>query len=280
MAVTPADVKKLRDKTDAGMLDCKKALVACNGDFAAAEKHLKEQGLASANKRSERATNAGAVFTNFKNGTAAMVELTCETDFVAKTDQFRATGAEIAELVAEKKISSVNDDLELKVKEAIAILKENMTIRKIILVDYSENDAIIEYQHNGGAIGVMVKLSCDSANTAGKDEVKALGFDLALHAAAYNPTYLNKDAVDEAYINEQNEIFTKQAENLGKPEKVLKGIVAGKMKKHLAQVCFVEQAFVKDDKISCGQAVANCAKAVGGEITLSDYKYIMVGTGE
>ena len=277
MAVTPADVKKLRDKTLAGMLDCKKALQACDGDFAAAEKYLKEQGLASADKRSGRATNAGAVFSAINGNTAALVELTCETDFVAKNAAFQEAGQKIANVVAEKNIQAINEELETLVKEAIAILKENMVLKRVSTIELADTDCAVDYLHNGGAIGVMVKLSCDSKETASKEEVKALGMDLALHAAAFNPSYLNKDAVDPAYVKEQEEIFSAQAANMDKPEKVIQGIVKGKLNKHLAQICFVDQAFVKNDKLSVNQAIAETAKAVGGKIELTDYVYNMVG---
>jgi elongation factor Ts len=277
MAVSPADVKKLRDKTLAGMLDCKNALVEANGDFAAAEKILKEKGLASADKRSGRSTNAGAVFTAIKDGTAVAVELNCETDFVAKNAVFIESGQKIADFVAEKKIKEVNSDVEGLVKEAISVLKENMGVKKIATMDVSDTDTVVDYLHNNGQIGVMVKLSCDSSETAAKDEVKALGMDLALHAAAFNPAYLNRSKVEADYIAEQESIFKVQAANLDKPEKVVAGIIKGKLNKHLSQICFVDQAFVKNDKLSVTQAIAEVAKAVGGKIELTDYIYMLVG---
>ena len=277
MAVSPADVKKLRDKTLAGMLDCKKALIEADGDFAAAEKILKEKGLASADKRSGRSTEAGAVFTGVGSTTASAIELSCETDFVAKNRVFAENGKKIAAFVAENRVSEVNSDVELLVKEAISVLKENMGVKRIKSMPIAEGDAVVDYLHNNGQIGVMVKLSCDSAETAAKDEVKALGLDLALHAAAFNPSYLNRDAVDPSYIKEQEEIFMAQAANMDKPEKVIAGIVKGKLNKHLGQICFVDQAFVKNDKLSVSQAVAEVAKAVGGKIELNDYIYMSVG---
>ncbi len=277
MAVSPADVKKLRDKTLAGMLDCKNALVEANGDFAAAEKILKEKGLASADKRSGRSTNSGAVFTAVSGSTAAAVELNCETDFVAKNAVFSESGTKIAKVVAEKKITAVNEEVEGLVKEAISVLKENMGVKRIATMEVSESDCVIDYLHNNGQIGVMVKLSCDSAATAAKEEVKTLGLDLALHAAAFNPSFLNRSKVDEAYIAEQESIFKVQAANLDKPENVVAGIVKGKLNKHLAQICFVDQAFVKNDKLTVAQAVAEVAKAVGGKVELTDYIYMLVG---
>ena len=259
------------------MLDCKNALIEADGDFAAAERILKEKGLASADKRAGRATGAGAVFTAVSAGTAAAIELNCETDFVAKNAVFGESGSKIAAFCAENKVSEVNGEVENLVKEAISVLKENMGVKRIALIDVADTDCVVDYLHNGGQIGVMVKLSCDSAETAAKDEVKALATDLALHAAAFNPTYLNRGKVDAAYLAEQEGIFKAQAEGMDKPEKVIEGIIKGKLNKHLAQVCFVDQAFVKNDKLSCAQACAEVAKAVGGKVELTDYIYMMVG---
>ena len=278
MAVTPQEVKKLRDKTGAGMLDCKNALVKANSDFAAAEKILKEQGLASADKRVGRATNNGSVFTHITDGKAAMAELTCETDFVAKNDVFRAAGEKIVKAVISAGSAEKTDELKTMVKEAIAVLKENMLLGKVVYWNIADNEVVVNYAHNGGQYCVLIKLSCDSSATAGKDEVKELAFDLALHAVAFNPTYLDRDAVDPSYLKDQEEIFTTQANNLGdKPEKVIKGIVQGKLNKHLSQICFVEQGFVKEDKKAVKLVLAETAKNVGGTIELTDYAYIAVG---
>lgn len=277
MAVTPQDVKKLRDMTGAGMLDCKNALIEANEDFAKAEKLLKEKGLASADKRSGRATNQGAVFSSIVGGKAAMVELTCETDFVAKNEKFRSAGKQLVDVVVAQGLLAVTPELETIVKEAISILKENMTVGRVLSWDVGESDVVVDYLHNGGQIGVMIKLVCDSPKTAGTEEVKALAFDLALHVAAYNPAYLDRGSVDPAYIQEQEEIFTKQAENMGKPEKIIQGIVKGKLNKHLSQICFVDQGFVKEDKKSVQKVVAEVAKAVGGTVNLVDYAYMAIG---
>lgn len=278
MAVTPQDVKKLRDKTGAGMLDCKNALVKAGGDYAAAEKILKEQGLASADKRVGRATNNGSVFSSIESGKAAMAELTCETDFVAKNDVFKTAGDKIAKAVAVSGSSEKTEALETMVKEAISILKENMLLGRVVYWDVAENETVAGYSHNGGQIGILLKLSCDSAATAGKDEVKALAFDLALHAAAFNPLYLNRDAVDPTYLKDQEDIFTTQANNLGdKPEKIIKGIVQGKLNKHLSQICFVDQGFVKEDKKAVKVILSETGKAVGGTIEIVDFAFIAVG---
>ena len=277
MAVTPAEVKKLRDKTGAGMLDCKKALIKADGNFAGAEKILKEQGLASAGKRSGRATNQGGIFTKIGTSTAALVELTCETDFVAKNDHFKESGAKIVAAVLENGWTEVNAQVEEMVKDAIAILKENMSVKRIGFVSIADDEMVMDYLHDGGKIGVMIKIKSSDASLKDKDEVKALAFDLALHAAAFGPAYLNREAVDAAYLKEQEEIFTTQAMNLGKPEKVVAGIVKGKLNKHLSRICFIDQPFVKDDKKSVTQVLAETGKALNTTLTLSEYVYFRVG---
>jgi elongation factor Ts len=203
--------------------------------------------------------------------------LNCETDFVAKTDRFIDCGNAIAKTAVEKGYSEVNDELETMVKEAIAILKENMAIKKIALMDIADDETVVEYSHNGGQIGVIIKLKCDSPATAAKEEVKALGFDLALHGAAFNPPFLNRGAVPDEYIKEQEDIFTTQAKNMDKPANVMAGIIKGKLNKHLSQICFVDQAFVKNDKITVAKAIQEVAKSVGGTVELVSYSYFMVG---
>jgi elongation factor Ts len=277
MAVSPAEVKKLREKTGAGMLDCKNALVEANGDFAEAEKVLKKSGLAKADKKSGRATNEGSIFTKITADKAVILELTCETDFVGQTDKFKATGAKLVETVLEQGLTEVTDALTSQVKEAIAVLNENMEVKRFTVLPIAANETVVDYIHGGGKIGVLIKLTCDSAATAAKDEVKAFGFDAALHAAAFNPSFLNKDAIDAKYIAYQEEIFTAQAIALGKPENVAAGIVKGKMSKHIAQICFVDQKFVKDDKITVKEAAALAGKAAGEKVELTDFIYFQVG---
>lgn len=277
MAVSPADVKKLRDKTGVGMLDCKNALVEANGDFAEAEKILKKAGLAKADKKSGRATNEGSVFTKITSSRAVILEVTCETDFVAQTDAFKAIGAKLVDAVIEKGFTEVNDELNEMVKESIAVLNENMSVKRFSVMDITGNDCVVDYIHGGGKIGVLIKAGCDSAATAAKEEVRTFAFDAALHAAAYNPTFLNKDKIDAKYLADQEEIFTAQTLALGKPENVAAGIVKGKMNKHIAEICFVDQKFVKDDKISVKQAADQAGKEAGGKVELADFIYFQVG---
>ncbi len=281
MEIKAADVKQLRDKTGAGMMDCKKALTEAAGDFSKAERILKELGLAAAAKRSGRATNEGRIFTAVTEGAAAVLELACETDFVARNKDFIALGNAIVERVAREDISLEDQWVSDRVKEAISTIKENMAARRAKRLTADGNEKIVPYVHGeSGGLGVLVKAHAGNPQTLENEEVAQFAFDCALHVAAFNPTFLSKDTVPTEYLKEQEEIFMQQARNLGKPEKVLESIVKGKLNKHLAEVCLLEQPFVKDDKRSVAKVAADIGKDVGDEITISEFAYFKVGEQE
>lgn len=188
MDIKPADVKKLRDRTGAGMLDCKNALISSEGDFAKAEKLLKEQGLAAAAKRSGRATNEGRVFTMVKDGKAGVMELSCETDFVAINEVFVKSGTELIEGCLDADSETLTPELEDKLKGTIATLKENISARRVKILEVGDNEYVVDYIHGAGKIGVLVKLALESADLLEKEEVKQFGFDAALHVAAFSPS--------------------------------------------------------------------------------------------
>jgi elongation factor Ts len=279
-AVKAADVKKLRDKTGAGMLDCKKALAEADGDFAKAEKLLKEMGMATAAKRSGRATNEGRIFTKIGEKRAALLELACETDFVARNKDFIALGEELVSTVVEQDLTEKTEELEEKVQEAISRIKENMHLKRFTGFSIAENEAVRDYVHGEGNIGVLVKISADSPKTLENEEVQRFAFDCALHIAAFNPLYLSRESVDEQYKQDQEAIFRKQAENLDKPANVVDGIVKGKMNKHFSEICLLEQGFVKDEKQSVAQVMKQIGKDAGGEIELVNFLYYKVGEGD
>lgn len=280
MEIKAADVKKLREKTGAGMLDCKKALTEANGDFAGAEKKLKELGLAAAAKRSGRATNEGRVFTATSDNLAVAVELACETDFVARNQDFIALGKDIADTIIEKGLTEKTEELDTKIQEAISKIKENMGLKRFKTLPVADNETVCEYIHGEGSIGVLVKLKADDPAILDKDVVKEFAFDCALHVAAFNPLYLDRDRVDEAYKQDQESIFRTQAESLGKPEKVLEGIIKGKMNKHFSEICFLDQGFVKEEKKSVSAKLKEVAKEAGGSLEITDYVYYKVGDEE
>jgi elongation factor Ts len=276
MEIKATDVKKLREKTGAGMLDCKNALVKSDGDFDAAERLLKEQGLAAAVKKSDRATNSGLIFSKILPDRGIMLELTCETDFVARNNMFQELGKALLAKVAEKNLAAVTPELETMVQETVGKIKENMQLRRIVTLPVQPGEALVEYIHDG-RIGVMVRFSFSDPKVKDDPVVNTVLFDCALHAAAFAPLFLSKDKVSPEFLKEQEEIFAKQAENLNKPANVLQGIIKGKLNKMLAEICFLEQPFVKDDKRSVAKVLDELGKQVGAKIAIIDYRYVKLG---
>lgn len=278
MEIKAQDVKKLRDKTGAGMMDCKKALTQADGDFAKAERILKEMGLAAAEKRSGRATNEGRVFTKVDGKKAGILELSCETDFVARNKDFVELGGSMLQKMLSEDLDESSDEVQAMMKDAIARIKENMGFRRFAGMTADDNELIVDYVHgDGGGIGVLVKIKVDKPELLENEAVKQFAFDVALHVAAYNPPYLAPETVPEQYKTDQEEIFKKQAEGMGKPEKVIDGIVKGKMKKHLSEITLEEQPFVKDDKRSVKQVAKELGEEAGGLVAVSDFLYFRVG---
>jgi len=275
--IKATEVKALREKTGAGMMDCKNALVKANGDFAKAEKILKELGLAAAQKRAGRATKEGRVFSRIQDGKGVLLELTCETDFVAKNKEFLALGESLTEMAIDKGPGAKPADFSSQVQDTVGKIKENITLRRLQVVELNANDLILDYIHGEGKIGVMVKFNLSDPSFKENPRVKEVAFDLTLHTAAFAPLFLTRDEVAESYLKEQEEIFTKQAEKLGKPEKVLKGIVQGKMNKHLAEICFVDQPFVKDQNLKVSKVLDELNKEIGGQVRIDEYLYYKVG---
>ncbi|MDR0584198.1 MAG: translation elongation factor Ts [Treponema sp.] len=281
--ISAADVKRLREKTGAGMMECKNALVSSEGDFDRAEKLLKEKGLAALEKRSGRAANEGKIFVKIKtDGSAAvLVELSSETDFVARNPEFIALGGTIADRALEKGCAEPNDELNGMVTGLAAKIRENMGLKRIKLVKAGANEYLTRYIHGDGTIGVVVKCDSDKPEIFKDEEVKAFIFSLALHVAAFNPHALDRSKIDPEWLKEQEDIFRKQMEQdeklRDKPANVLEGILKGKVNKYLSDICLLEQAYVKDEKLTVAKALAECAKKAGAALNISDYVYYKVG---
>ncbi len=281
MPISATDVKNLRDKTGAGMMDCKKALTEAGGDMAKAEKILKEMGLAAVAKRQDRATENGRCFALVKGDKAVLLSLSCETDFVAKNDDFKKLGDELCDLIIDKNYKEMNDELKGKVDALIAIIKENMNVSKFDVFDIPSDGYATAYIHGDGNVACIIVLSAKDKKTFENDEVKALAHDLALHAAAYKPQFLNEEAVSKEYKDEQIDIFKKQVEGdpktAAKPEKVKEGIVNGKLSKLYKEVCFEDQAFVKDDSKAVKDVLKETSKKVGDDIKIAAYGVYQAG---
>jgi elongation factor Ts len=281
--ISAADVKKLREKTGAGMMECKNALVSTDGDFAKAEKLLKEKGLAALEKRSGRATNEGKIFVkiNSEGSSAVLVELSSETDFVARNTDFIALGGIIADRALEKNLSGPNDELNGMVTDLATKIRENMGLKRLHLVKASSNEYLTQYIHGDGKIGIVVKCESDKPEIFKNEEVKSFIFTLALHIAAFNPLALDRDKIDQEWLKEQEGIFSKQMEQdeklKGKPEAALAKILQGKLNKYLSEICLLEQGYVKDEKITVAKAIEECAKKAGAKLAVNDYVYYKVG---
>jgi len=284
--ISAEDVKALREKTGAGIMECKNALVEFDGDFAKAEKLLKEKGLAAVEKRSGRATKEGKVFVKIKdNGasgsTAALVEMVTETDFVARNPDFIALGGTIADLVLDKNYNEPNDELNGMVSDLASRIRENMSLRRIKTVKAGNSEYLSSYIHGDGAIGVVIKCGADKADVFANDDIKSFVFSIALHVAAFNPMALDVSKIDPEWLKEQEGIFRKQMEQdeklQGKPANVTEGILKGKVSKFLKDICLMDQAYVKDEKMNVAQALADAGKRFGTKLTILDFVYFKVG---
>jgi elongation factor Ts len=279
--ITAADVKKLREKTGAGMLECKNALVSAEGDFDKAEKFLKEKGLAAVEKRSDRATNEGKIFVKTKNGAAVLVELATETDFVARNPDFIALGGVIAGRILDEGITEINDELSGMVTDLATKIRENMSLKRIKTIKAEAVEYLTQYIHGDGVIGVVVKMGSDKPEIFENEEAKSFAFNIALHVAAFNPMALDRSRIDPAFLREQEEIFRKQMEQdekvKGKPANVIENILKGKISKFLADICLLEQGYVKDEKLTVTQALAEYGEKFGAKLNINDYIYFKVG---
>ncbi|MDR1468981.1 MAG: translation elongation factor Ts [Spirochaetaceae bacterium] len=281
MTITAQDVKALREKTGAGPMECKKALEETNGDALAAEKLLKEKGLAAVEKRAGRAANEGKVFIKADAKKAAFAEIATETDFVARNPDFTAMGEKIAGIVYEKGLQEPTEELVGFVTDIAVKIREKMELKRVKCVSAGSGELVETYSHGDGKIGVAVIVASDKPDALLKPEVKEFAHDLALHVAAFNPTALSRDSIDPGFIKEQSDIFLAQMSQdpamEGKPDKVKAGILQGKLNKYLTSICFLDQAFVKDDKLTVAKALDEAGKKAGAKLSIKAYSYLKVG---
>lgn len=275
--ITAALVKELRDETGLGMMDCKKALQDAGGDKTAAVKLLRERGANVAGKRAERVAKEGRVAAEIYDGgrSGVMIEVNCETDFVAKNEDFQAF---VASLVGQAKNAGDNQLAEVAKDELVAKIQkigENIIIRRNVKYAVAGNGIVAGYIHLGGKVGVLVEVGCGKPETAANDLFKETVKDITLHIAAANPAYLNRAAVPADTVQAEREIFAKQVE--GKPANIIDKIVGGKLEKFYQTVCLVEQGFVKDPDRSITDYVAAQAKTIGDTITIQRFIRYQVG---
>ena len=294
MAVTAKLVKELREMTGAGMMDCKKALTATDGDMDKAVEFLREKGLATAQKKAGRIAAEGIVMLKVSEDgkKAVAVEVNAETDFVAKNEKFQGYVAQVAELALNTKAADIDAFMEEEwtfsesatVKEElahqIATIGENMNIRRFTQVT-EENGFVASYTHMGGKIGVLVDVETDVVN----DAVKEMAKNVAMQVAALKPLYTNDSEVSAEYIAHEKEILLAQIMNdpkeSQKPEKVIQGMIAGRINKELKEICLLDQVYVKaeDGKQSVGKYVQEVAKANNANITIKSFVRFETGEG-
>ena len=293
MAFTAADVKKLREQTNVGMMDCKKALQEADGDFDKAVDILREKGLAKAAKKASRIAAEGVVCAKVcgECGVAAVIEVNSETDFVAKNADFQAFVNDLCTVVMQEnpadldalKACKMGDiTVEVALQEKVLTIGENIQIRRF--ERYDESTVNVSYTHMGGVIGVLVGLEV-SENIKGEAKVQELGKDIGMQAAAMRPLFMDKSDVDAATLAKEREILLAQAieENKSaakpKPEQILVKMVEGRVGKYYEENCLLQQAFVKENKVSVEEHIKAVAKELGGEIKLVKYTRYEKGEG-
>ena len=277
MQITAEMVKTLREATNAGLMDCRKALTEANGDMKEAEKILKKMGLATIAKRAERATENGRIAVFASKDSASLISVACETDFVARNDSFKKMADEIAKYVAENKIDKEDDKIKGLVNDLISTIKENMSIKKILRMNIAKGEGVSSYIHADGAMGCLVKFKSDNADCFSNEKVKSFMHDIALHITAYQPQYVCAKDVDEKFKAEQIEIFKAQVATLNKPDKVKEGIVNGKLSSLLNEICLLNQGFVKDPNVTVEKMCADVSKECGCKLEIAEYFFVKAG---
>jgi elongation factor Ts len=283
--ISAAVVKALRDRTGAGMMECKKALSDAAGDVDRAIELLRERGLAKAVKRAGRATSEGVIVLALSGAAIGMVELGCETDFVAKTDDFLAVAGALARAASERPEAKTRDDL-LAVKAGATPLRElmqgasgklgeNIELKRFARLAGGGAGQAGGYVHAGGRLGVIVALE----SAASGDGLGALARDLAMHVAAHDPSpvSIDRSGVPGEQIEKEAELFRRQAEQEGKPAPVIERIVEGRLKKYYAEVCLIEQAFVKDPDRSVQQLLDDAGKGLGQPVRVAGFVRFKLG---
>jgi elongation factor Ts len=287
VAISASDVKALREATGAGMMDCKKALAEAEGDSEKALEVLRERGLAKAGKRAGRATSEGTIGISASGVLAAIVDVGCETDFVAKTDTFQDLARDIANAVAAD--NSVEDaeqalatklgegSVEERVSATASTVGENVQVKRVARV-VVERGVSAGYIHAGGKLGVVVGLSCEASGA----ELDALAKDIAMHVAAIDPTPLavDRESLSQDVVDKEREFLKKQALESGKPEAIVDKMVEGRLNKYYQEYCLIEQPFVKDPDRTVKQLLKDVGGVLGSDVSVAGFVRFKVGEGD
>jgi elongation factor Ts len=284
MTITADQVKSLRDKTGAGMMDCKRALEKSGGDMEKAADYLREQGITKATQKASRAAKEGLILSSIddQDRLGVLLELNCETDFVARTDDFKKLAQQMASWIMKNQpsdIDKVSESMKDGINQVIAKLGENITPKRFTLLrlEGNSNGVIYSYIHPGDKLGVLVELNCGTDSAAQDPQFKQLSKDVAMQIAATNPLVISRDLLKPELIEKEKDIYRTQAKNEGKPDKILEKIVQGKLEKYFQEVCLLEQPFVKDQDRSVKQRIKETEDALGGEITVGQFARFRLG---
>jgi elongation factor Ts len=282
MNISAKDVKELREKTGAGMMDCKKALTEAQGDFEKAVDIMREKGLARVAKRSGRSADEGTIHHYLSDDCkiGAMIELNCETDFVARTDEFQTLADKLCQIIVLHNPEGDNwtemdidgETAGAKIGALSSKLGEKIEFRRY--TRYEAKAGVIDvYIHGGGKLGVMIEVESENS----PEELKDVVHDLAMQIAAANPTVTRREEVSAEMIEKELDIYRAQARNEGKPEKVIERIATGKIDKFYSEVCLLEQAYVKEPKIKVSDFLAGAEKEKGIKINPVRFERFMLG---
>ena len=272
--ITPALVGQLRAMTGAGLMNCKKALDETKGNLEAAVDLLRKQGAAAAVKKADRAANEGLVGQSVVNGrVGVLIEVNCETDFVARNDSFKSFVNDLALKVAE----NASADLESERVAAVARIGENIQVRRHQRIEVQGEGLVAAYIHTGGKIGVLVEVGATKPATASSDEFKQLVRDITLQIAAASPTAISRDDINPAIVEKEREIAAQSDVVKGKPPQAIAKIVEGKLNKFFESTCLLEQGFVKNPELKLQAHVGTVAKQLGDDITVRRFVRYQVG---
>lgn len=274
--ITPQLIAKLRQMTNAGMMDCKRALVETHGDLDAAVDLLRQKGVATAAKKASREAREGVIaqFIQPDSRVGVLVEVNCETDFVAKNKMFRSFADQVAKILAE----NPEADLEALRTDAIARIRENIQIARHVRFEVQGNGLVAAYIHTGGKVGVLVEVGAGKPETVSHETFRQLVKDITLQIAAGSPQAVSRDQVDPALIERERNVYANSDLVKNKPPQAVEKIIQGKLEKFLQGICLLDQGFVKrNSEVSVADHIAEVAKQIGDEVTIRRFARFQVG---
>jgi len=287
--ITASLVKELRDKTNAGMMECKNALKETGGDVDSAIKFLRERGAIKAAKKAGREAKEGIVAAKIdveaKSG--VLIEVNCETDFVAKNDNFKDFVSDLTDAVASSNATDIDAanavskgeaNIDEFVKAKVIELGENLQFRRMVRYDVEGSGVVASYIHLGGKVGVLVEVNCSKDETAASEDFRELVKDLTLHIAAASPAGIGREEISDDLVDAEKDLFRKQMEDSGKPPEIMEKIIEGKLGKFYSTICLLEQGFIKDPDNTISDLLSAKGKALDDEISIR--RFIRYGVGE